>query len=83
MGVVQSGIRSQARRTIRLRPVEDSENALPLAQPQYDGPLFVGDGALDYVCPKCFTLRCEGIAPGDLAGIAIRCAYGAVGCVPA
>jgi hypothetical protein len=50
--------------------------------PRCEGPLFVGDGSVNYVCPRCFAIQCEGIAPGDLAGVSIRCMCGAVGCVP-
>jgi hypothetical protein len=46
------------------------------------GPLFIGDGDIDYICPKCFVLLCTGIASGDLAGVIVRCMCGTVGRVP-
>jgi len=50
--------------------------------PNADGPVFIGEGALDYACASCFAVICEGIAPGDLAGIAVRCSCGTVSRIP-
>jgi hypothetical protein len=72
------------RQVVRLRPVGGRcDEALPIEALNHGGPVFIGEGALDYVCAKCLRVLCEGIAPGDLAGILVRCGCGAVGCVPA
>jgi hypothetical protein len=46
-------------------------------------PLFIGEGDLDYGCPCCHAVVCQGIAAGDLAGVVVSCACGAVNQVPA
>ena len=55
--------------------------ALPIGETT-TGPLFVGDGHLNYVCANCFAVLCQGIAPGDLEGIVLRCSCGAINRVP-
>jgi len=78
-----------------VRPPASEEGSLPLervgmagveavpAEPvQHERPLFFGEGQLNYRCPHCERLVCRGIAPGDLAGLFIRCRCGAVGRVP-
>jgi len=71
------------RRMVRLELVPGPrEDALPV-EGEPTGPVFLGDGELDYVCASCFTLVCAGISQGDLAGILVRCACGSVNRVPA
>jgi hypothetical protein len=66
-----------------LDPVEGPcDDALPILCPRPRGPVFVGQGALDYVCGQCRSVVCEGIAPGDLGGIPVRCRCGAIGRMP-
>ena len=55
---------------------------VPVEPVQHERPLFVGDGLLSYRCPQCARLLCQGIAPGDLGGLVIRCRCGATGRVP-
>jgi hypothetical protein len=58
---------------------EAASSVVPAAT---DSPMFVGDGALNCVCPHCLRVLCESIARGDLAGVLIRCECGNLGCVP-
>ena len=58
------------------------DDALPLSGSPL-GPVFLGEGELDYVCSKCFRVVCQGISRGDLVGVLVRCACGAVNRVPA
>jgi hypothetical protein len=63
---------------IELQPVAAGRaDAIPLQPRAGDEPLFTGDGPLDYVCARCHRVLCKGIAPGDLAGLVLRCACGA------
>jgi len=41
-----------------------------------DGPLFVDDGGLDYVCAACGARLCFGMHEGELAGLALTCGCG-------
>lgn len=45
-------------------------------------PVLVGEDPLDYVCSRCFQVLCEGMRPGALEGLIIRCACGTVNRVP-
>jgi hypothetical protein len=54
-----------------------------LRVPRSGRPSVVGGGELDYLCPGCLRVLCEGITPGDLAGLTLRCSCGTVGRVPA
>ncbi len=74
---------ASTRRVVRMELVPGGcHDALPVDAPNADGPVFIGEGALDYACASCFAVICEGIAPGDLAGIAVRCSCGTVSRIP-
>jgi hypothetical protein len=75
--------RIATRRVQRLDAVEGAcDDALPVMCRRPRGPVFIGEGELNFVCRECLAIVCEGIAPGDLAGIAVRCSCGAVGRMP-
>ena len=75
--------KASTRRMARLEFVPGPrEEALPVHGPP-TGPVFVGDGELDYVCSTCFSVVCQGITRGDLAGVLVRCACGTVNRIPA
>jgi hypothetical protein len=59
------------------------DEALPLGPPHPIRPVFSGEGPLQYVCANCFRVLCDGIAPGDLSGLVVRCACGQTNRVPA
>ncbi len=61
---------------------ESTAEALPVQYRRVNVPLFLGDGELDYACHGCGQVVCQGIAKGDLGGIVVRCACGAVNRVP-
>ena len=68
----------------RLRPVHgECPEALPTLARSAEGPLLVGGGSLRYLCWQCDRVLCDGIHPGDLAGLLLRCRCGAVGRVEA
>jgi len=45
-------------------------------------PIFIGEGELNYTCATCCRVLCEGIAPGALAGVIVRCSCGTLNSVP-
>jgi len=61
--------------------VGPSPDAIPM-QPSAIWPVIVGEGGINYLCHRCARVLCDGIAVGDLVGLEIRCACGAVGRVP-
>lgn len=61
---------------------ESAADAVPALSTRLDVPILIGDGSIDYTCTGCGAVVCEGIAAGDLAGLVVRCACGAVGRVP-
>ena len=82
-GMWECGHEVTPRRLARLERVGGPcDESLRVDASHPSGPVFIGDGPLSYVCPACFSVLCEGVAPGDLAGVAVRCWCGAVGRVP-
>ncbi len=56
--------------------------AVPVQPSTREGPIFIGDGFLNCVCPSCLRVLCESVAPKDLAGVVVLCGCGNLGCVP-
>jgi hypothetical protein len=80
VGARSDAPRAEAGPGLRLEPLPaDTLDAIPLAPPAGAGPLFVGAGPLSYACSGCGRVLCQGIAPGDLVGLVLRCGCGAIG----
>jgi hypothetical protein len=75
--------RVAARSVVRLEGVPGPcDDALPLGPAHPVRPVFSGEGPLQYVCASCFRVLCDGIAPGDLGGLLVRCGCGQTNRVP-
>ena len=74
----------ETRRLVRMEQVPERPGpARPLGRSQPRGPVFSGDGRLDYVCAECFSVICKDMMPAQLCGLVVRCACGTSNRVPA
>ena len=75
--------RISTRRFVALDAVPPScIGSRPLDTVHAGSPVFVSEGKLNYVCPRCWSVLADGIAAGDLAGGLVRCACGELSQVP-
>jgi hypothetical protein len=57
-------------------------NTVRHAIPARAGPVFIGEGDIDYVCAACGSPLSVGMRAGELAGVAFVCTCGSSSRVP-
>jgi hypothetical protein len=57
-------------------------NTVRHAIPARAGPVFIGEGDLDYVCAACGSALSVGMRAGEMAGVAFVCTCGSSSRVP-